>query len=372
MSTGEDDLDLVDLVASDEGKEGVPDGTGEGDEPDAQDTPTEPQEPEEPEGEPGGESGDTDVEEPDEGEPCGEGGEPCGAPERPFLEYIAQNYGEEIANALGQKYATDEELVKGLLEAQKLVGRREHRSRMFDKLVERFGEEAVAEMVASGKIPDTVKQEPTEPKKSEDDKDDLQPPEFDPSWYYKVKLNPTTGKWEALPGEDDTIPAKLDRWIKYREALIDAFAKDPKRFITTLVGDWREQWQAFIDDFNKRAQEYADQAKNLNYLAATVQANKEVLFVDGDPQKGPTEFGEKFVEHLNNLAGKVTDEKLRVELALKLARADLAPKGGAKRPLKKTATRATSAGGQRKKPSVDDLVDQGMDLVEAFRRAGEL
>jgi len=313
-------------------------------------------EPEESEEQPAEETEEAKVEEPCEGEPCGES---------QFVRYIRDNYGDAVADALVQKYRTDGEILRGLLNAHHLVGQRDAEATAFRKLREKLGDEEVMRILSE--TPGVREKM----QKAVEEADDIG---FDPDWYGdKIRIDPETGRFVPGPTGTKKDVANFVKFLRHRERVLNEFVRNPKKYLDDLVQSRTAQLRdEIVQELFARSQEAAEaigkQATEYAGVQAFIAENARLLYVDGDPAKGETPLAKRMLQYSDQLAAEgMPPTRRRAELALRLAMADT--QGGGARGVKPAAKRAQAS--TEKRLDVDDLIEKGYSLAEAFAKVNK-
>lgn len=318
----------------------------------------------------------------------GKGGEDesgTGLGGRDLIGLVQEKFGLDVRH-----YENDEALLQGLVHAKTLVGQRDIKSQAFDRLRERFGDEGVMALLreesgeGTGEVavpaqPVTAEQ-PVQPSGGADVGGDV---EYDPSWWFQIESDPQQG-WRAKPGSDPEIPQKLMKFLQKREAVLNEFVRDPASFLRQQIGDALDNLREDIQNELAGALQQTVATVGSTLQANTwAEENADVLFVDGDPGKGFSKVGQAFLDRAAELqqAG-VTDTVKLFDLALGMVRRDEAGGADAGANKRKGGTReapptAKHHGGAGratggKQMTAEEYIEQGYDLVDALRLAGEM
>lgn len=216
--------------------------------------------------------------------------EPPAAPQPPAAQSLdliqeAQKFGLDTS-----KYGNDpSKLLQGLLHAQRLIGQRDEFAVWGRQLAE--NPQAVFEALKK-QFDKPQPQAPTEPQAP-------QYPEFDESWLDLI--DPVTG--QPKPGADPNILAKIRKWNDFAAKRGRELLVAPEKVVLPAV-EKRVQ-ELLAAELNKVRQEQDQKLQERDHVArlwnegqALLMEERNWIYVEGDPSKGPTPAGQVFDKHL--------------------------------------------------------------------------
>ncbi|HRV17855.1 MAG TPA: hypothetical protein P5317_07575 [Myxococcota bacterium] len=225
-------------------------------------------------------------------------GEPCQTCSKELMQYVKEEFGVDFSD----KYSDDSALLKGLIEAQKMIGKRDEASQLVGALVQRYGQEGLMQLL-QGAPPQQQTQEPqTAPPQEQ--------LEWDPTWL-KLVHRDETGKIVPNPGVPQEIAEKTEKYLNYREEFLNALIQDPTGFFAEHIAPAIEERVA--QNFTQQIQ----QAIEIAGFSRWAQAVTPVLFQDGDPSKPLTPVGEKLTKLADQLIAQ--DKNLHPAHAIQIA-----------------------------------------------------
>ncbi len=278
-----------------------------------------------------------------EGDDSGSGCDTC---QHGLRDFIKEQFGEDLSH-----YADDYELIKALVNAKKMVGQRSDEASALRKLRERYGSEFVDQLLNG-----TVQLPRDDPKRKTEDDGEV---EFRDEWLMMVTRD-ENGNLVPVPGADKDIPEKILKFAKYREKLLNDFARNPKRFIQGLIADEVAKITA------KVVSDGIGQASKAVALQDFATQHKELLFQGGDPEAGMTEFGEELTALADQLIENgINDEYKALQFAFEALKGRIPQANKTKQPAASAyhAPRKTS---KKEQVTVVDLIKKGYGLAEAI------
>ena len=283
--------------------------------------------------------------------------ENCESPEcqRALIEFIKNEFGEDLSH-----YKNDLEAIRGLINARKMVGKRDADARVAQLLRQKYGDEFIEQLIA-GQIPPVVSQANQQAAQNRVNDDEI---EWDDSWLSLVTRN-ENGELVPVPGAPKDIPEKILRFVRHRESLVNAFAKNPRKFIEEIVGDTiLKKVEHVIDSKLQQTVNVAAEQATIQEWAA---ANRTLLFKDGDPNGELTPLGEELVAKANELMADGISSPVRAimrawEMVASRAQAPKKPL-----PVPPTSMHAAGRNKSAKRVTIEDLIDKGYSLVEAYQ-----
>jgi len=289
------------------------------------------------------------------GQPTESGDEGCQSEEcqTALINFIKQEFGEDLSH-----YKNDVEAIKGLLNAKKLVGKRESDARVMQILRAQYGDDFIEQLLAGNPPEQVMSKKKSEPSPSDDEL------EWDDSWLAMVTRN-ENGELVPLPGAPKDIPDKILRFLRHRESTVNAFAKNPRKFIESVVSDAIiSKVDQLIDaKLNQTVSAAAEQAAVSEWAAA----NRALLFKEGDPNGELTPLAEEVIARADQLMADGITSPSRalmrawesVSSRLEKPKSPLPPPPG--------SMHAPQKAGSKKKQTLEDLIDKGYSLSEAYR-----
>lgn len=291
-----------------------------------------------------------------------------------LIDFIRQEFGEDLS-----QYKDDYELLRGLLNAKKAVGRKDDDARVAKMLRDMYGDEFVNALI-SGQIPigqaqqhmQQAQQAAKEQVKVEDEHPLYSEAEFDEKWLTMVTRD-EDGNLIPAPGAPKDIVDKILNFARTREGRINEFVKNPRRFIREAIG--REIIAEAIAAVRSHLSEAIGQTADQLKFQEFAQKHKEMLFVGGDPTADLTEFGEEVLDKASQLMKEgITSEARAIELAFNWAQEKRAVRPNRTRPPTPQGFHSSARNKTREtKPvTLEDLIDQGFGLADAYRKLKEL
>lgn len=264
------------------------------------------------------------------------------AAQRQHLQWLEEATGYKLAD----RYQSDEALAQGVKHAFQLIGQRDEDASFGRAIRQRLSPEQVERLLAAD---DAAK--PPRPDDKGDEPEDLLPASYQ---EYELLLE------KARNHEDPNDPV-------YRRAVRAARALGQRSFETVRQFDEVRRELADVkkamEDYQGRFQATTEEQRLREWSAA----HAGELWQQDDPQR-LTAFGEQ-VAHAYDTDPRCTSkpEKSleRWDLAYLVARANQPPVRQAREP-GRGAMRQTGARKRTKQPSLDEMLQQGIDEVKAF------
>lgn len=262
-----------------------------------------------------------------------------------ILAYVKEKYGEDLTG----KYADDDAMIRGLVEAQKLVGRRNDEAeawRQFQKTI--AGRERDLQAFLEGRQP--------EPEKKESKNGE--PPEYDPAWRYQITQD-DQGNYVPVKGAPPDVVQKYLSYHKWRENQLDTFLRDPQSYLGKVL-------DAKTREIEERLQRTSAEQMELQRQKAEEEAffarNQSLLFQNG--KETPLQAAAKNI--YNTTLARMPDgvEKMQTALDIALSRQ---PKSPIKKP-SPHATRKTPVSVHPEEKTLDDYMKDSDNPSEAFMR----
>lgn len=263
-----------------------------------------------------------------------------------LLAYVKEKYGEDLTG----KYADDDAMIRGLVEAQKLVGRRNEEAeawRQFQKAI--AGRERDLQAFLDGKQAEPAKEPPK----------NGEPPEYNPAWRYQITQD-ANGNWVPAQGAPKDVVEKYRTYLAWKDAQLDAIVRDPQQFLGDLLNRKSQE----LEERAKQAldQRLAVQAEQMQ-VSNWFTANKGLLYTqDG---KETTVHARAKTLYQTELEG-MPDGVKKYQTALRLALAEQ-PKSPVKKP-SPHATRKTPVSVHPEEKTLDDYLKDSDNPSEAFMR----
>ncbi len=302
---------------------------------------------------------------------------PAQPEEGPFLKWLRNNFGNEIAEDLRNKYQGNEaEIVKGLVEAWRKVGARDDQAWLAKQLEQIYGQQGLQALLTglqpqASHVPTssaTAQAPPQVGQNAQPQADALKPPvAYDPDWPRKVAFDPEKGKYVPTAIGTDEDVKNYEKFLVWRERVVNQFASDPVGFIKQYVTAELPRFkQELIQEYTKQLYNLAQQQQVINGLATFYQSNARLLFVQGNPEAGLTKLGQAFERYKQELYQKAPgiahDPISWNNLALELAKKDFVIKEPRPQPPARQERRVR----QSKPITVEDLIKRGYSLSEAY------
>ena len=211
-----------------------------------------------------------------------EGGEQEGTA---LINFLKEHFGEDLSH-----YGNDYEALKALINARKLVGKREEDAILAKRLRERFGDDYI-EKLLSEEGPPQQQVNPEEIQKQwQQAMADIV--EWNDDWLKEVYRD-EEGKLVPMPGADKDVVDKIMRFVKHRDKIVNEFAKNPRRFFYYHLQEFMPIIKSMIlQDVQEIQKTQVKQQEAVNW----VTQNASILFENGDPEAGLTPLGEEIIE----------------------------------------------------------------------------
>ncbi len=276
-----------------------------------------------------------------------------------FIQFVKEQFGEDLSN-----YENDVEAIKGLINARRAVGRKDSDAKLARAIRERYGSNFLeklldgrVELPASGTMP---QQQATPAQERDNQRDEV---EFDPAWLTMV-VRDENGQLTAAPGAPKDIPEKLMRFVRHREEVMNEFAKNPDRFIDSIIGE--KIRHAIQEHVNRSLSEIGNAAVEHQTVSQWASANRELLFEGGDVDGELTEVGKKIVDLADRLmADGVKSHAKALQRAWEMIGESMKLQ---RKPIRKPNVAAMHVPNKTTKtPTIEDLIDQGYGLAAAYR-----
>ena len=316
------------------------------------------------EGEIGDEGGDED--EGGSGEESGEGQQPGSEIDlsgRKLIAALEKEFGVSLS-----QYSDDREALRGLVEAKRLVGRRDEASAILKEVRRKFGDGFIDSLLKFD--PSTIEKR----KKSEDPGPEV---EWDDAWLTMIRRN-ENGELVPAPGAPPDIVAKVQNFAVHRERVMNELAKSPKKFIQSLIVDAvHEIVDSKIQAFGKA---YADVSSYQNALEKWKSDHYDYLY---DKDGNLTPLGDRFIEVSDSLieqhqqAYGTYDPLVCFNQAWEIVRGKATSGGNGYNAAKKAAVhnKAVKTKADYKDPQQvfkELLSKEGVSLADAFEAASKM
>lgn len=196
-------------------------------------------------------------------------GQEVGADEG-VLGYFQRVHGQDLSH----KYRNDEEALNGLLEAYRLVGRRDDDAILGQQLRPLMPQ--IQQMMAGGQHGQQQQQPVSDV------------PEFNPEWQQNFQQDPTTGelRWTGDPQDKK----KFDQFQEFARKRVLDIVRDPGKVLGPMI-----QQEAA-----RAAQQIVQQQFSQQHVQATaqqiMQQKAPYIFNGGDPRNGMTPQGEIYAK----------------------------------------------------------------------------
>jgi len=189
-----------------------------------------------------------------------------------FLDFVRERYGADLAS----KYPDDLTAVEGLVNAHRKLSERDEDAAYGREM--RQYEQDFQQYLAWRQQQQAQAQPPSQPGTQEK-------PEFDPNWRYMVTRD-EQGNLVPVPGAPADVVQKLQRAQEYIQTRIQdlIFNQEPVPPEHVIAQAQQAAQQVAMSTIQQQIAE--QQAHSEMQQFAT--ENREWLFVDGDPNKGPT------------------------------------------------------------------------------------
>lgn len=232
---------------------------------------------------------------------------------------------EKFGFDLSSKYRNDDEMLKGLFNAQQRLAQRDEDA-LYGRLLKQSPQEVYARLREAFEGQQAGQPQPGQQKQ--------EPEEFDKSLFNKVYTDPETGEMKEIE------PGALRKIRDYYQQ----FLKDPDKFlkVTDRVQETvRQELTAFQQQLAQQ-QAIAQQEQLAQAEAAAFLNQNRWLFNNGDPGAGMSQAGREFHSMFNRVIQEAPHipQSLQVELAIGRLREQHKPKQSG-RPAPRAAQRAS-------------------------------
>jgi len=198
---------------------------------------------------------------------------------------------EQFGGNFASKYKTDDDFLKGVVEAQKMIGHRDvdaeygRQMRQYEPYLQQY----------------MTQQQTPEPEK----------PAQQPQLTYdqakilanQVRQNPETGELEPVPGAPPGAVGQLQEHSERIRRAAHDMAYNPEQYIDSLVEQRMEQVPQYVQQTVSKAE--ADTRSRME-SETWIDSNKQWLFNGGDQANGFTATGNTFLtEYYNRLKPQV-------------------------------------------------------------------
>lgn len=274
---------------------------------------------------------------------------------------------KEFGVSLSQ-YSDDREALRGLVEAKRLVGRRDEASAILKEVRRKFGD---------GFIDSLLKFDPSQIEKRKKAEESVPEVEWDDSWLTMIRRN-ENGELVPAPGAPPDIVAKVQNFAVHRERLMNELAKSPKKFVQSLILDVvNDIVDSKIQAFGKA---YADVAGYQSALEKWKADHHDYLY---DKDGNLTPLGDRFIEVSDSLieqhqqAYGTYDPLVCFNQAWEIVRGKVASSGNGYNAAKRAAVhnKAVKTKADYKDPQQifkELLSKEGVSLAEAFEAASKV
>lgn len=279
-------------------------------------------------------------------------------------DFISEKYGLDLS-----KYTSDLQLLQGLVHATKLLGERAEKVKLYEYLESRYGPEKMRALLEGrmtiAEFDEAIGEAIATQQAAKKEK-------FDLSLLEQVEYDPSTGQLRPKPGAPPNVTQEVIKFLERRERLLNEFAVDPEGFLAKYTDQ-------ILAQRSKQAQEqyqhYSVQQAKLQEAQQRVHKwiseRSQVLFVQGDPEAGFTNFGRQFyaeLERISRIAKEGTDPVELLETAFRLAKdayQGARPPQAARRTQEETQKGRTPAAPAPRRKTQEELILEGLSLAEA-------
>jgi len=216
--------------------------------------------------------------------------------ETSIIEYVKEAMGED----LGEKYATDDDMLRGLLNARKLVGKREEDAQKWralaaapEETLKSWGysrEQAQDIQQAAGQAAQQAAAPPEQAAPAES-------PEFEDAWMQMVERDENGQIVGTKPGVDPTVASKLRTAEKFATERYRDMIFHPEKIISPMLDRERERIRSEVTASIQSEMQQSQVAEQAwGYL--TSEDNKGWIFNNGDINSGLSEEGVRFKDYV--------------------------------------------------------------------------
>lgn len=280
----------------------------------------------------------------------------CEEPEcqNQLIRFIKEQFGEDLSH-----YKNDLEAIKGLINARKAVGKRDQDAKILSAIRARYGDQFV-EQLLTGQLPQQVVQQ------DQQQTDDEEQVEWDDRWLAMVQRD-EEGNLVPAKGAPPDVVDKVLRFVRHRETIINEFAKNPKKFIAaTIEQSILPKIEQLLDaKLNYKVSRAAEDAA----LSDWAYANRNLLFENGDPNGPMTPLGEEITALADTLmADGISSPHKALQRAWEIVRSKQSTPPKQPKVPSPASLHAPQKSSKAKALTLEDLIDQGYSLSEAYKK----
>lgn len=252
---------------------------------------------------------------------------------------------------IADKYKTDEEMAEGIANLYKRIGQRDEEAELGRYLREHESE--FREYLASKQQPKPAESKP-EPQSSD-------VPEWDENWRYQVEYD-EAGNLIARKGSSPDIPAKIKKYMDWRERRLDEVARNPEKFASKVL---EQQMVKLREEATRASQEEIVRAQEQAAIGAWGAQHSAELMVDGDVNQ-PTMLGKKYIEVYESKLAGMPDGLRKIQTAYEMAKLAMPQAKPTKKPLPRSLHQPPVSPGPGAEKKAEQLFAEGKGLAEVL------
>lgn len=255
------------------------------------------------------------------------------------------------------KYQTDEAFLKGAAEAMRLAGRREEDAQLGKQVRGALGDQPdQLEALLKGQLPAAADTgEDPDNAKSANGR-----PEWDPTWITQSE----DGKLVPAMGAPKDVEQKYQAYSTWMQRQMHAMVTDPNKFFGEAMS---KQVEAMEEKSRAAAQAEVTQHQQDLDIQSLAEKHRNLLHVDGDPEKGVSAEGKRVGELFAKWKKKIPDDLDRLDFAIREVQRDQ-PKPPPRRPRGKAIRQPGVASVEPEQKTVIELINENVGLAEAMER----
>ncbi len=299
----------------------------------------------------------------EEAPPDEQGGDDAGEASEEPREQDILAYMKDVDPGLDlAKYKNDEAFLKGAGEAMRALGRREEDAQLGKQVRGVLGDQPdQLQALLEGQVPTTPAI-----KEPENGKPETRP-EWNPAWVTQNK----EGQLVPAMGAPKDIEEKYQRYTSWKDQRVHELVTDPEKFFGAAM-DKRDE--TIEEKSRAAAQAEVTQHQQSLDMQALAEKHRNLLHVDGDPEKGASAEGHRVADLYVKWEKKIPNDLDRLEFAINEVRHGQ-PKPPPRRPRGKAVRQAGVAPVEPETKTVLELVKSGvsadgspMGLAEAYAK----
>lgn len=255
------------------------------------------------------------------------------------------------------KYQTDEAFLKGAAEAMRLAGRREEDAQLGKQVRGVLGDQPdQLDALLKGQLPAAAPESNGEPVNGKPDS----PPDWNPAWITQSE----DGKLVPAMGAPKDVEQKYQAYTSWVQRRMHEMVTDPDRFFGEAMS---KQVEAMEEKSRAAAQAEVTQHQQDINIQTLAERHRNLLHVDGDPEKGVSAEGKRVGELFAEWEKKIPNDLDRLDFAIREVQRDQ-PKPPPRRPRGKAVRQPGVASVEPEQKTVIELINENVGLAEALER----